>query len=377
MIQKKEIWKFSSVSGLTSFISLMLFLLIVSFQVLVAVFPDQSTPQKRGDSVATEMKYFDTETKSWKPFPSMARLVHATQCVCAEVVGNYLYVAVIEGDSRSHVMYRYHMVRNVWERLPHFHNNECFHVGCMSSVNEYIYVFSDTGLPQKSSLAQNDWQSGSQLPFLNKAEKLVLATAVSMGSKIYVLHGCYKENRQDPSYPALPKVIAKSAVVHVFDPLRNEWEQKASTKYPHFNSSLFVDQNNLYVAGGSVAICEMFLRLRVQPSGGDAPVEVYNGESNSWSVVQQNHIPSNKLGAVELLGGKVYFIINKFPIDSGIRIPPNEVYKMSLREWENSLEQISHTAVLCYLSVNKEMLSTVQAAARCPAVAWKSNLLSN
>ena len=125
----------------------MLFLLIVSFQVLVAVFPGQSTPQKRGDSVATEMKYFDTETKSWKPFPSMARLVHATQCVCAEVVGNYLYVAVIEGDSRSHVMYRYHMVRNVWERLPHFQNNECFRVGCMSSVNEYIYVFSDIGLP--------------------------------------------------------------------------------------------------------------------------------------------------------------------------------------------------------------------------------------
>ena len=297
-------------------------------------------------------------------------MVHATQCVCAEVVGNYLYVAVIEGHSRSHVMYRYHMVRNVWERLPHFQNNECFRVGCMSSVNEYIYVFSDTGLPQKSSLAQNDWQSGSKLPFLNKAEKLVLATAVSMGSKIYVLHGCYKENRQDSSYRALPKVTAKSAVVHFFDPLRNEWEQKASTKYPHFNSSLFVDKNNLYVAGGSVAISEMFLGLRefgVQPSGGDAPVEVYNGESNSWSVVQQNHIPSNKLGAVELLGGKVYFIINKFPIDSGIRIAPNEVYKISLREWENSLKRIDLTAVLCYLSVNKEMLSTEKAAAKYPA----------
>ena len=226
-------------------------------------------------------------------------------------------------------------------------------------------------------MAQNDWQSGSKLPFLNKAEKLVFATAVSMGSKIYVLHGCYKENRQDPSYPALPKVIAKSAVVHFFDPLRNEWEQKASTKYPHFNSSLFVDKNNLYVAGGSVAISEIILEVVVQPSGGDAPVEVYNGESNSWCVVQQNHIPSNKLGAVELLGGKVYFIINKFPIDSGIRIAPNEVYKISLREWENSLEQISHTAVLCYLSVNKEMLSRVQASAKCRAVAWKSNLLSN
>ena len=142
---------------------------------------------------------------------------------------------------------------------------------------------------------------------------------------------------------------------------------------PHFESSLIVDNNKLYVAGGKVSVYSN----PASACGGPAPVEVYNEERNSWDVVEQNHIPSNNLGAVELLGGKVYFIINKFPIDSGIRIAPNEVYKISLREWENSLEQISHTAVLCYLSVNKEMLSTVQAAARCPAVAWKSNLLSN
>ena len=51
--------------------------------------------------------------------------------------------------------------------------------------------------------------------------------------------------------------------------------------------------------------------------------------------VEQNHIPSNNLSAVELLGGKVYFMINKFPIDSGIRIPPNEVYTISLGQWEH------------------------------------------
>ena len=352
----------------------MLFLLIVSFQVLVAVFPGQSTPQKRKDFVATEMKYFDTETKSWKPFPSMARLVHATQCVCAEVVGNYLYVAVIEGVSRSSTMYRYHMVRNVWERLPPFQNNQCLRVGCMSSVNEYLYVFSDTGLPQRYSLTQNDWQSGSKLPFLYKGDdrgsKYVFATAVSMGSKIYVLHGCYKEKRQDTPFPVLPGVIAKSAVVHLFDPLRNVWKQKASTNYPHFNSSLFVEKNNLYVAGGNVTAYRDHGDMWA--SGDAAPVEVYNEESNSWCLVRQNHISLNKLGAVELLGGKVYFIINKFPIDSGIRIAPNEVYKISLREWENSLEKIARTAVLCYLSVNKEMLSTVQAAVKYPAVTWKN-----
>ena len=340
-------------------------LLFVLLQVLVAIFPGQSTRQKREDFVASEMQYFHAETGSWKPFPSMARLVDATKCICAEVVGNYLYVATEE--SGSHIMYRYDTVRNVWEKLPPFQNNY-FSVGCMSSVNEDIYVISNPGLLQRYSLAQNDWRSGSKLPRLNNTdgqkELLVNVTAVSMRSKIYVLHGCYKEGRDNYGRRLFDP---KPAVVHCFDPLSNVWRKKASTCHPHFNSSLFVDKNNLYVAGGSATISE-YSRERMRASGGDAPVEVYDEGINSWRVVEQNRIPSNTLGAVELWGGEVYFIINKFPIDSGIRIPPNEVYKISLREWENSLERIDRTAVLCYLSVNREMLSTVKAAAKYPAV---------
>ena len=298
----------------------------------------------------------------------MARLVDATKCICAEVVGNYLYVAVEPAEWASHIMYRYNTVRNVWEKLPHFQNND-LRVGCMSSVNEYIYVISDSGLLQiRYSLAQNDWQSGSNLPFFNNTdddqEKFIFVTAVSMRSKIYVLHGCYIEGRDNYGRRLL-NMDPKPAVVHCFDPLRNVWRKMASTRYPHFNSSLFVAKNNLYVAGGSATSIS---ELKGRASRGDAPVEVYNEGMNSWCVVEQNRIPSNTLGAVELLGGEVYFIINKFPIDSGIRIPPNEVYKISLREWENSLETVHHTAVLCYLSVNKEMLSTVKAAAKYPAV---------
>ena len=283
--------------------------------------------------------------------------------ICAEVVGNYLYVAVTEEHTPGQIMYRYHMVRNVWEKLPRFQNN-FIRVGCMSSVSEYIFAISDTGLPQRYSLAQNDWQSGSKLPFDNQ-DILVYGTAVSMGSKIYVLHGCYKEERRRSE---------KRAVVHCFDPLKNVWLKRASTLYPHFNSTLFVDNTKLYVGDGWDTVPSE-LSGYIWSSGGAAPVEVYNEESNSWYVVEQNRIPSNTLGAVELLGGKVYFIINKFPIDSGIRIPPNEVYKISLREWENSLEKIDHTAVLCYLSVKKEMLSTVQASVKNPAVT--ENLKSN
>lgn len=54
------------------------------------------------------------------------------------------------------------------------------------------------------------------------------------------------------------------------------------------------------------------------PTGKPAPVEVYDEENNSWSIVKQEHIPPNELGAVEIEGGGggwgVYFIINKFQL---------------------------------------------------------------
>lgn len=81
---------------------------------------------------------------------------------------------------------------------------------------------------------------------------------------------------------------------------------------------------------------------------------MYKEESNTWSVLEQKHIPPNNLCAVEI-EGRVYLIINKSPIDSGIRIPPEEMDHINLDEWEN-LAQVSEKAVLCYLPVKRESL---------------------
>ena len=310
----------------------------------------------------------------------MATLDKATQYICAEFVDNYLYVgakelgcaskritsrnkATIAALGGAVVIYRYDPVSNVWETLPRFQGSD-ISVGCLCSVNEHIYVFSDSDAPQRYNSAQKDWQSGSELPFLKKKddeEKLVFVKAVSMKSKIYVLHGFYREHhKNDDVYEAKP------AVVHCFDPQKNVWKKRASTIHPHFESSLIVDNNRLYVAGGTVSLISPRYsgdRLDRHASGDPAPVEVYDEVNNYWSVVEQKHIPSNNLGAVEILGGKVYFILNKFPFDSGIRIPANEVYKISLKGWE-SLKPISSDAVLCYLSVKKETLNKLQAAAK-------------
>ena len=344
------------------------------FQVHVAIFPygldDKGRQQEEEEeeeevSDANETKYLDVETKSWKPLPSMAKFKNATECIgAAGVVSNNLYVAVSrDGDSVD--MYCYNTIRNVWETLL------CCQCGfvrvCMCSFSEYIYVFSDRSEPpQRYSLSQNVWQSASELPFFKKLdyrEKVFSVTAVSIKSKIYVLHGYYSQKYGDLFLQ--DAISEKPAVVHCFDPQKNEWEKKASTLSPHFESSLFVDNNKLYVGGGNVSVSKDFFLEHMCASGETAPVEVYDEENNSWCVVQQSHIPSNDLNAVELIGGKVYFIINKFPIDSGIRIPPNEVYKISLQEWEH-LTTIHEAAVLCYLPVNKEMLNTLKAAAKSP-----------
>ena len=266
---------------------------------------------------------------------------HSYFCT-AEYFGNYLYVAA------RFVIYRYHTVNNSWKELPHFlgynHDHE---INCLCVVDDYIYAISEFNPPHRCNLADNNWQRGADLSFYNtidnKKEKLSTVAAVALKSKIYVIHG-YRRKETEGTRTCW---VDKPALVHCFDPAKNEWEQKASTCHPHFGSSLFVVNNRLYVAGPSKTFFHSYNPL---------PVEVYNEKNNTWSVVEQKHIPPNNLGAVEI-EERVYFIINKFPIDSGISIPPGENYPVSLNEWEN-LAKVSNKAVLSYLPVKTENLKT-------------------
>ena len=155
---------------------------------------------------------------------------------------------------------------------------------------------------------------------------------------MYALYG-HKERAPLPD-----RYQIHNAVLHCFDPESNKWHEKTSTCRPHFGSSLFVVNGRLYVAGGYENIDS--------PLANPAPVEVYDEHNNKWSVVEQKRIPKNNLGAVEI-EGRVYFIINKFPIDSGIRIPPEEVYPVYLGDWKN-LGNVANNAALCYVPLKGE-----------------------
>ena len=144
--------------------------------------------------------------------------------------------------------------------------------------------------------------------------------------------------------------VDESAVLRRFDPKLNEWKQLSSTCRPHCNSALPVAHNRLYVAEGYTRSSQSGL---VPP--GPPSVKVYDDENYTWCVVEHKHIPLNNRGAVEM-EGRVYFIISKFPIDSGIRIPLLEIYHVHLDEWEN-LAKVSNKAVLCYLPVKRVIYS--------------------
>ena len=275
------------------------------------------------------MQYFDVEAKSWKPLASTIPPIEATQCYCAASAGNKLYVAVTEGSVRY--IYCYDAEGNVWEKQPH----PCNTISNLCIIEDHVYAVSPYygNVPQRYNFATRQWQSFAKVS-TTLPGCLHHNGATVLSAKVYVLY--WSESNYN-------------AELSCFDPVKNKWELKAKPCQPHFGSSLIEVNNRLYVVGGNIS-------YNRGPCGNPAKVELYDEVNNTWSVVEQNHIPPNNLGAVEL-EGKVYFIINKFPVDSGIRIPPGELYPVPLGEWKN-LGKIDQNAVLSYLPVKRESLKT-------------------
>ena len=317
----------------------------------MAIHPTRDSKRRtmvRGNEDALA-QYFDVDTKLWKPLASVAQLGEITDSYySAELIGNYLYVVTPGQEQQGcheYVVYRYHILNNTWEKLPELYigvNRDKSHSPPkICSVSEYLYVITQSNPPQRYDLSNNVWQAGKKLNFPQHEGIFHSVAATVMNCKIYIIHGCTDRNN-----------VIKPAVVHCFDPEKNEWERKASTCHPHFESSIFVVNNRLCVAGGFNSRSGSLSSLL--GFGGSPPVELYDKRNDTWSVVEQKLIPHNNLGAFKI-ERRVYFLINNFPIDSGIRIPPEENYPVHLGEWEN-LAKVSKNAVLCYLPVKKENL---------------------
>ena len=282
------------------------------------------------------MMYFDVEEKQWKQLSSLAPVTDVLNCYCAETVGRQLFVAGnIEGVGYS--TYCYDIETNKWQR--HEEALPCGEIRSLCTVSDYMYAVPSvySKIPQRYSFPKRQWQSFAKFSLSYHYSYYHNNGATVLHSKLYVLSG---QSIKDPT-----KVGYSNALLHCFDPGTNLWEQKASSFNPHFGSTLFLVNDRLCVAGG-------YQSFNSGPFGKPAAVEVYDEENNTWWVVDQKHIPENNLGAVEV-DGRVYFIINNFPIDSGIRIPPEEVYPVYLGDWKN-LGNVSNNAALCYVPLKRD-----------------------
>ena len=281
------------------------------------------------------MQYLDIEDKTWKPLESLTPAADVGYCFWAETVGSKLYVAGLNVSRTSYCIYCYDIERNVWEKLP----DSCGKIEQLCIVDNYMYAIgSDCNqIPQRYSFAEQQWQSFAK-PGTTEG-RFFNSGATVLNSKVFVLNGKVTNSGS-----------MSSAVLHCFDPVKNLWEEKASTCQPHFGSSLIFVNGRMYVVGGNVCCNTSNGGLY----GNFASVEVYDEENNKWSVVDQRHIPANNLGAVEI-EGKIYFIIRRFPVHSGIRIPPGEVYPVSLEKWKN-LSNIPTYSALSYVPVKRESL---------------------
>ena len=298
------------------------------FQVLVAILPKR------------DIFGFDVQSKTWNQLSSVQKLAEAGEWYCAEVIGNYLYVAA--KINNEHVICCYDIVRDIWSTLPPIPGSSCIQIGSLCHIEDDLHVIYKFSAPYRYNIATNQWQyvASSNVSRDNLNQKTFCNKAATVYKSC--LYALYAQRTFQPY----------NARLYCFDPKKNVWEQKASTKTPHFGSSLLVVNNNLYVAGGNCS----FHGSSGEPYGRSAAIEVYDDQENACSVVQQTHIPPNNLGAVEI-DGRVYFIINSFPVDNGIIIPPGEVYPVVLDGWEN-LGKVDKNAVLCYVPVKTENLKT-------------------
>jgi len=255
----------------------------------------------------------------------------------AEHVGSHLYVADNFGNFLC-----YNLDQNLWRELPRYP----WLVDNLCAIGDYVYAVGGYNqVPQRYSFSQRRWQPIAKLSDYSNTECHYYAGATVFNSELYVIYGRAQSRSQHQDNKML------KATLYSFDPQTNRWDFLSNTCEPHFDSTLFVVNNKLCVAGGYTSV------RNNKPCGEKASVEVCEGKYKYWSIVQQNHIPQNNMylnviDAIEV-EGRVYFIINKFPIDSGIRISPGEMYPVYLGEWEN-LARVGQNDLLCYLPVKRK-----------------------
>ena len=192
---------------------------LLSFKVLVAVLP------------GPYMKYFDVESKIWKPLAPPQKTSGAIYYYCAETVGSIMYVAGCDQSYKNgNFISFYDIERNVWREQPYSGGE----IAQLCSVDGYMYAVSSdcNKIPQRYNFAERQWQSFAKANIVPGVQ-FYNSGVTTLHSNVFVLFG---KGFGDSN----ARWSVQNASLHCFDPVTNAWEEKASTRHPHFGCSLFV-----------------------------------------------------------------------------------------------------------------------------------------
>ena len=196
----------------------------------------------------------------------MAVLPGGDRCVCTEVVGNNLYVAVDDCES-SHV-YTYNIDKNLWEKLP----RPLGSINSLCKISDFLYAVSSdcNTYPQRYSFAKRQWQSITRVRSMGTGDtyfvrqhdlfgfsldKICYNGAAVFDSKLHAIFECTYSKLAYHSYTGrrLPAPETRTKTVNVMQSFLepcNMWLILGSNGLNSYGFTPVVVNQKLYAVGG-------------------------------------------------------------------------------------------------------------------------------
>ena len=258
------------------------------------------------------LKFYDTTKQQWKEFGENIPVNEACRAVVCSC--SYIYVGGMK------TVYRYNIDSNIWDQLPSMGNTKNGRYQLLV-LGDYLYAIGPQ--PERYSFREKSWQAIADIVPTENALDNSCAAAVIDGNIFTVGSRTPNEN----------------ALVHCYDPSRNQWEQKASSLKNRINGCTFQCNGKLRITGGKTKKEEGWVPLET--------TESYCKETDSWSLTEPKCTAPEDLSFAFEVDDMIFFRLNNFVLDSGIRVSPDQaLYPVKFEEWSSNVAALDSDSLI-------------------------------
>ena len=261
-----------------------------------------------------KLRFYSTTERKWQEFGEIVPI--NVKCRAVVSNGNYIYVG------NMNTVHRYNIDSDTWDKLPTMRNDKWGRYQLLV-LGDYLYAMSAE--PERYSFREKAWQPIAAVSSTD-------LTAAILGGKIYAVASCRK---------------ITPSLLYFFDLSKNQWIRKLPTLSARPCGTVFVCNNKLILTGGKVHNGSCFTDINT--------VEVYDEASDSWSEVEQTHIAQKDTSFAFEAEGVIFFKLNNFAFDSGIRVSPEDPYVVNLDKWK-TLAAFEKGSLITYAPFNVNKL---------------------